>query len=355
MSRLSFGRRSAYLVAVLGIGAALALSACSGVQNTSTRHGAVQVANDTGIDPKAPKHATIGLISYNIASPGIKLYHDIFIQQAQKIGWTVKSVDTNGDAVAAVNQVKQWVSEKVNAIVVDTIPNTLMAGAISAAQAAGIPWFSVSSGWVPGVTNDVGANDWASGAELTTALIAKMGYKGNILKFDWEGLPAVAARSAGFDAVLKSFPQVHLLKNIELKIPGWADDAYQQTLNYLQSHKDVNAIWLPWDDFATNVVRAIQQSGMANKIIVGGFDLDPSAADLLRQNGPFQMSNALNIPAFAVSTINLLSQKLAGKAVPTATYVPNCLATPQNIPATGGREQLSFWRNCYGANLALEK
>jgi len=342
------------LAAVLSLGVVLA-GCTSAAQNNTSSPGSSATASGGSTGAAVNGKITIGLVSHNIASPGIKLYRDAFVADAAKLGWTVKSVDTAGDVVAAVNQTKQWVSQGVSAIVVDTIPNNLMTEGIAAANAAKIPWFSVSSGWEKGVTNETTANEFVSGSELATALINKMGRKGNIIELTWSALPAVLARANALETEVKAQKDVKIVKKVELKVPGWAEDANKQVTNYLQTNKDVQAIWMPWDDFAPDVVRAVTQAGMADKIIIGGFDLDSSAADLLRKNGPFQMSNALNIPAFAALQVRLLKQVLAGQTVEPITYVPNCLATPQNIPKTGGREQSSFWLNCYQAPVDLEK
>jgi simple sugar transport system substrate-binding protein len=295
---------------------------------------------------------TIGLISHNIASPGIKLYRDVFVSLAEARGWEVKSVDTAGDVVAAVNQVKQWVDEGVDVVVNDTVPNDLMTDGIAAAEEAGVPWFSVSAGGgVDGVTNEAEANEYASGSQLGLAMVDKMGGEGKILRLTWSGLQSIRERAAALDAIVATRPDVTIAETIELKVPGWADDAYKQVTNYLQTHDDIKAIWMPWDDFAVDVARAVEESGQ--DIFIGGFDLDDSAADALRSGGPFQMTNALNIPAMATLQVDLIAQEAAGGDVPSISYVPNCLATPENIPAEGGRDSADFWTSCYEAPLKL--
>jgi len=354
MRKLGLVRRIA--AGCAGIVVVVSLAACTSTADEAKSDSSSSQAAGGGSSGGGgdSKDLTIGLISHNVASPGIKLYRDVFTRLAEAQGWTVKSVDTAGDVVAAVNQTKQWIDEGVDVIVNDTVPNELMTDGIKAAQAAHVPWFSVSAGTAAGVTNEAEANEFVSGSTLATAMINQMGGKGNILRLTWSGLQPVRERAAALDAVVTERPGVKIVQTIELQVPGWADDAYKQVTNYLQTHKDVNAIWMPWDDFAPDVVRAVTESGQ-DKIIVGGFDLDDAAADQLRQNGPFKMTNALNIPAFAALQVNLIPDAVSGKDVPAVSYVPNCLATPDNIPDQGGRDSTEFWTSCYSQPLDLEK
>lgn len=327
-------------------------SACTSSADTDADDGSADRESSEVAAGAEVDDLTIGLISHNIASPGIKLYRDVFTQLAEDRGWTVKSVDTAGDVVAAVNQTKQWVDEGVDVIVNDTVPNDLMTDAIASANAADVPWFSVSSGaGVEGVTNEAQANEFASGSQLAIALIDEMGGEGNILRLTWSGLQSIRERSAALDAVVSEREGVKVVDTIELKVPGWAEDSYRQVTNYLQTHDDVDAIWMPWDDFAVDVARAVEESGQ--DVIVAGFDLDDAAADQLRAKGPFKMSNALNIPAMAATSVDLIAQEAAGATVPPVSYIPNCLATQDNIPAQGGRDSVDFWTECYEAPLAL--
>ena len=335
---------------VLAVGS---VSACTSSADTSGEEGSSDTSAEGTEAGANVDDLTIGLISHNIASPGIKLYRDVFTDLAEERGWTVKSVDTAGDVVAAVNQTKQWVDEDVDVIVNDTVPNDLMTDGIAAAQEADVPWFSVSAGaGVKGVTNEVEANEYASGSQLGLNLVDAMGGEGNILRLTWSGLQSIRERAAALDAIVATREGVNIVETIELKVPGWADDAYRQVTNYLQTHDDVDAIWMPWDDFAVDVARAVEESGQ-DDIIIAGFDLDDSAADLLRAGGPFKMTNALNIPAMAARSVELIAQEAAGDEVPAISYIPNCLATQENIPAEGGRDSVEFWTTCYEAPLQL--
>lgn len=352
MRKIGRGRKAAQLVvgAVLATGA---LTACTSTADQTAKESSDESSSASDANVADVDNLTIGLISHNIASPGIKLYRDVFTQLAEDRGWTVKSVDTSGDVVAAVNQTKQWIDEGVDVIVDDTVPNDLMTDGIEAASEAGVPWFSVSAGGgVDGVTNEVEANEYASGSQLGLALVDAIGGKGNILRLTWSGLQSIRERSAALDAIAATRPGVKIVETIELKVPGWADDAYKQVTNYLQTHDDVDAIWMPWDDFAVDVARAVKESGQDN-IIIGGFDLDDSAADLLRQGGPFVMTNALNIPAMASKSVQLIAEEASGGDVPSISYIPNCLATQDNIPAEGGRDSVDFWTKCYEEPLNL--
>jgi ABC-type sugar transport system substrate-binding protein len=348
-----YQRATAAALAVSAIGLFMTVGAGAGA-SVAPRAAVHGHSSGLAASPRAAKKVTIGFISDNIASSGILLYKTAFMAQAKKYGWTVKAVDTNGNVVNAVTQAEQWVSQGVTAIVDDTVDNASMTAAITAASAAKIPWFSVSSGWVTGVTNEVETNEVANGANLAQSLAEAMGGKGNILQLDWAALPAVAQQDSGVAAVFSAlYPNIHILQTIQLKVPGWAQDAYTQVTNYLQSNTNVQAIIIPWDDFAANVVSAVDQAGLGKKIIIAGFDMDPGTTALLRGNTPFKMTEALNIPAFAVKTALNIKAYLAHQGVPPVSSVPTCLATHANAPKTGGLSNKAFWKSCYSQPAVL--
>lgn len=344
---LKFRRVTAAALAVSAIG--LFMTAGGGANAAvSSKTTAATHSASASVSPRVAKKVVIGFISYNIASSGVLLYKTAFLAEAKKYGWTVKAVDTNGNVVNAVTQAEQWISQGVTAIVDDTIDNASMSAAINQAVAAKIPWFSVSSGWVNGVTNEVETNEVTNGANLAQSLAEKLGGKGNILQLDWAALPAVAQQDAGVAAVFSAlYPNIHVVQTIQLKVPGWAQDAYNQVTNFLQANQNIQAIIIPWDDFAANVVQAVDQAGLGKKIIIAGFDMDPGTTSLLLGNTPFKMTEALNIPAFAVATALNIKAVLAGKTVPPVSSVPTCLATGANAPKTGGLSNKTFWKNCY--------
>jgi ribose transport system substrate-binding protein len=300
-------------------------------------------------DPSADlSDVEIGLVSINAASPGVKLYSDVVVELAEERGWTIRTVDTAGDIVAAQNQLKEWIAQDFDALVIDTIPNEALTDAVAEANAAGIPWFSVASGVVDGITNEVTANEEVSGTALTEAFVELLEGSGRVVKLNWTGLEATRTRDEAFHAVVEQYPDIEVAREVELAVPGWNEDAYNQMTNILTAETDIRGVWLGWDDFAPDVVRAIEQAGLEDQIVVAGFDLDPAAADLLRANGPFQMTNALPIPDEARWTVEAIETVLSGGTVDTLTYVDNCLATPDNIPAEGGRESEEFWQACKG-------
>ena len=339
------------LLASLALALMLLLVACGGGDAGS--EGDAGDTTDAGEASGESEAATseltdveIGMVSHNAASPGIKLYADVFTAAAEERGWTVNYVDTAGDVVAAQNQINEWIAAGVDAIVVDTIPNEGLTDAIAQANEAGIPYFSVASGFVEGVTNEVTANEEESGRELTEALVEELGGEGRIVKLNWTGLEPLRQRDEAFKEVVAEHEGIEVVREVELKVPGWNEDAYTQVTNILQSDPEIDAIWLGWDDFAPDVVRAIEEAGLQDQIIVAGFDLDPAAADLLRQDGPFQMTNALPIPDEARATVENIETVLTGGTVEEIQYLDNCLATPETIPAEGGRESDEFWDNC---------
>ena len=140
-------------------------------------------------------------------------------------------------------------------------------------------------------------------------------------------------------------PGIKVVRDIEVKVPGQVEDAYAQVTNALQSDKNIDAIWIGWDELAPPVVRAIEEAGLKDKIFVVGFDGNPFAWDLIRKGSPYIMEPANPFPPMgekAVSTIETIVG--GGDLASHVIYMKPCLVNEQTVPAQGESPKLGRLR-----------
>lgn len=329
MRKSTLARAAATTAAV----AALAALAGAGMGTAAT----------TGTAAKK-KGVTIGFVAVNLNSPSITRIKDAFVKSAKAKGWTVNVYDGQGDQNATNNAANNFIQQGVSAIVNDASPNQQMTGVMAKAHAAKIPFISIYGGAMPGVDLEIGTNEFINASAITQWMVDKLAGKGNVIKENWTVLQALRDRDHAFHAVLQDQKGIKIVKEIEIKVPGQVDDAYNQTLNALRANPNVQAIWIGWDELAPSVVRALQQLKLDKKVTVVGFDGNPFAWDLIRSGSPYKIEPANPFEPMGERAVAAVADLIAGKTYsPNTVYMRPCIITEQTVPAAG---KYPNWATC---------
>jgi ABC-type sugar transport system substrate-binding protein len=282
----------------------------------------------------------VGVVAVNYNSPSIQVQADSAIAAARERGWEVELFDGQGDQVATNNAAMAYIDRGFKAIINIASANTQMSAVISYANEKDVPFVSTFSGLVPGIVADIGSNNTADAAISATELVGRIDGQGHVVKLNWNVLPALRERDAGFRAVVGEYPGIKLTE-IEVKVPGQVDDAYAQMQNLLLSNNDIVAVWVGWDELAAPVARAIQQAGKENDIFVASQDGIEEAVALIRAGSAVKLTVAYDVPGMGVKAVQVTADALEGKFPATrALTLKPCLITQETAPAKG--EQIDF-------------
>jgi ribose transport system substrate-binding protein len=292
----------------------------------------------------AAKKLTVGLVAVNLNSPSITRIKDAFVRSAKARGWTVKVFDGRGDQAATNNAAMGFIQRHVSAVVNDASPNNQMTNVIKAAHSKKIPFISIYGGYVPGVDLEIGTNEFINASLVTQWMVDHMHGKGKVIKENWTVLQALRDRDHAFDAVMQDQKGIDVVKKIEIKVPGQVQDAYQQTLATLRSNRDVNAVWIGWDELAPPVVRAIKQLHLDKKVFVVGFDGNPFAWDLIRSGSPYKIEPANPFEPMGERAVTAVSDIVAGKKpADPEVFMRPCVITQKTVPPAG---KFPDWKTC---------
>lgn len=277
----------------------------------------------------------VAVFSVNGASPSIHAMIESATAAAKARGWAVETYDGNGDQVATNNQVSTFITRGFDALINIASANTQMGPVIAKASAAHIPFVSTFSGMVPGITVDIGSNNVADGVFSASALAARIDGEGEVLKLNWTVLPALAERDAGFHAVMGEYKKIKVTE-MELKVPGQVDDAFNKVTDFLAGHKNVKAIWMGWDEVGVAAARAVQQSHLDKKPFVVSMDGNDAAYDLIREGSPLWLTVAYDVNGMGVQAVEAAADAVDGKAFPERQiYKKPCLITKETAPPKG--------------------
>ena len=333
-------------LAAATLATALALTGCSMSDdgNTESEGSNDSTSSEEGTAGEPVGDLSIGFVAVNLNSPSINGIKDQFVEAAEEKGWSVEVFDGQGDQAATNNAASDFISRGVDVIVNNSSPNAQMTGVMKEADSAGIPFVSIYGGFVEGVDAEIGTNEFINSTMVTAEMVNRLDGNGRIVKLNWTVLQALRDRDAGFKAVISENPGIEVVREIEVKVPGQVEDSYAQLTNLLQSDKNIDAIWLGWDELAPSAVRAIEEAGLEDKVFAMGFDGNAFAWDLIREGSPYVLEPANPFPLMGGKAVETIETIVGGGELPSkVVYMKPCLVNEQTVPAEGEEPD---WENC---------
>lgn len=258
---------------VLGLGV-LTVGLVSGC-GTSTNSSA---AGQTPAQGKANSEYTIGFAVSTINNPFFVAMSNGVKQEAAKEGVKVIVDNGNNDPATQLNQVQDFIQQKVNAIVLNPTDSQGLASAVAAANKAKIPVVtldrSVSSG---DVSCFIASDNVQAGKMAADEIIKALNGQGKVVELQGIiGTSAERDREQGFDQ------EIATAKGIQVVAKQTANFDRSKALNVmqniLQANPDVKGVFAQNDEMALGALKAIQQSNKTGIAIVG-IDGEKEAVD----------------------------------------------------------------------------
>lgn len=194
-----------------------------------------------------------------------------FEKEAETRGWDVRVSDTAGDFGLLVSRIQDAVSQDVDAIVLGMGDPAQMTAGLQKAKEAGIPVFGLDAGLADGVVLNVTSDNNGLGRLAAEMLVEAIGGKGNVVMFTHDPHPGVRARGAGAREVFKNYPEVNVVREVHIEVPGPVDFARSTTADILTSMPKgtLDGIWAGWDEPAFGATQAIERAGRTELRVVG--------------------------------------------------------------------------------------
>ena len=255
---------------------------------------------------------------------GQKQIFDGFRIPAEAKGWNVVSVTSGGDAQKQINDVNDFITQGVDAIVAVPDDSAGICVAVAAAEEAGIPFYTIDRSAVGCqmemtvlADNNLGGNQ--SGNAVVAHLTNKYGEpKGTVLHITGNLAQNVAQlRKAGFDEIINQHPNIeHITKDGE-----WQVEKGVQIVRDVLSVRDVDAIYLHSDcAYSESTVQTLKEMdqyaprGEDGHIFIAAIDGCSSALNLIREGSTDQASGQ-PIPDFGSMVVVYIEKKLNGEAI----------------------------------------
>ncbi|MBD9599561.1 sugar ABC transporter substrate-binding protein [Pseudomonas sp. PDM10] len=242
--------------------------------------------------------------------------------------------DARSDVVKQLSQVESFISQKVDAIVVNPVDTAATKKITEAAVKAGIPLVYVNRRpddlKLPKGVVTVASNDLEAGEMQMQYLADKMGGKGDIVILLGDlANNSTTNRTKGVKDVLAKYPNI----KIEQEQTGtWLRDKGMTLVNdWLTQGRKFDAVIANNDEMAIGAAMALQQAGVEKgSVLIAGVDGTPDGLNAIKK-GNMAVSVFQDAKGQADGSIDTAVKMAKNEPVEQAVWVPYRLITPQNV------------------------
>ena len=217
------------------------------------------------------------------------------------------------------SQIEDFITRRVDAIIVCPVDSRGIGPAIKRANEAKIPVFTADIAAQEGEVISHIASDNVAGGRLAGEYLAKaLGGKGKIAVIDQPTISSVLDRVQGFKEAIARNPEMQIVADVNGE--GVRDKALQVAADILQAHPDLDGIFGINDDSALGTLDAVLQFKRENLVIVG-YDATPPAVDAILKNTALKADVVQYPKKIGAITIMKISDYFAGTTVPKVVPV----------------------------------
>ena len=237
-------------------------------------------SNQAGKDTGAEKKGIIAYSPLTLSNPFFKVIGDHIKSEAEKNGYETLMVDPDMDVKKQSDQMDDFISRGVTAIILVPCDRLSIGPAVKAANGKGIPVFTVDAKCAAegaNIAGHVGTDNYQGGKLAGKAMIKALGENGGkVLVLDFKKANSCVLRVNGFKEVINTYntgrSDGKIVIVAELDGNGARTEGYQSTADALQAHDDLAAVFAINDPSALGAYTAIEEAKRQDQIKIIGFD-----------------------------------------------------------------------------------
>jgi len=239
--------------------------------------------------------------------------------EAAKNGYELIVTAGEFDLGKQSSQVEDFITRKVDAIVLCPVDSRGIGPAIRKANEAKIPVFTADIASQEGEVVCHVASDNVAGGHLAGEYLAKLlNGKGNVAIIDQPTVTSVLDRVQGFKEAIAKYPGIRIVTDVNGE--GVRDRAMQVSSDVLQANPDLQGIFGINDDSALGALDAVQQFHRDGISIIG-YDATPPAADAIVR-GTALKADVIQYPKkIGETTIAKIKEYFSGTTLPKVVPV----------------------------------
>ncbi|MEU6521888.1 substrate-binding domain-containing protein [Streptomyces sp. NPDC046924] len=293
--------------------------------------GALSFLHNGSSEAKAQK---VGLSVSTLNNPFFVQIREGAQEEAKKQGLDLTVTDAQNDASQQANQLQNFTSGGLDAIIVNPVDSDAAGPAVRSANKADIPVIAVDRGVNKAETSALVASDnVAGGRQGAEALAEKLGGEGTIVILQGQaGTSASRERGSGFAEGLKEYPGIKVVA----KQPADFDrtKGLDVMTNLLQAHPDIDGVFAENDEMALGAIKALG-SKAGKSVQVVGFDGTPDGLEAVEQ-GTLYASVAQQPRELGRIAVDNALRVAEGEKIDETVMVPVKVVTKENVAEFSG-------------------
>ncbi|HEL0218722.1 TPA: substrate-binding domain-containing protein [Streptococcus equi subsp. zooepidemicus] len=317
---MTFGKKLGFLALILSM--VLVLGACG-----KTGLGGSSSESTKETTKKEAKDLKLGVSISTTNNPYFVAMKDGLDKAAKKTGVAIKVADAQDDAARQADDVQNFISQRVDALLINPVDSDAIVPVIKAANTAHIPVILIDRGSNGGeVLTTVASDNVEAGKMAADFIVKKLGDKAKT--FELSGVPGASAtvdRGNGFNSIAKE----HLTVLSSQSAGFDRAKALNTAQNMIQANKDVQVIFAQNDEMALGAAQAVKAAGLKNVLIVG-IDGQPAAHQAI-EKGDLTATIAQQPAKMGEIAIQAAVDHYQGKAIDKETVSPIYLVTKENV------------------------
>jgi ribose transport system substrate-binding protein len=270
----------------------------------------------------------IGLSISTLNNPFFVSLRDGAQQAADEAGVELIVSDAQNDAATQQDDVQNFVTQQVDAILVNPVDSEAVVPAVQAANQADIPVIALDRGASGGEIATLIASDNVEGGRLAGEELIELVGSGPVAQL--EGIPGASPtrdRGQGFEEAINAQDAVELVASQTANFDR--AEGLNVTENILQSNPEIKGIFAQNDEMALGAVRALgNRAGTDVKIV--GFDAVEDALKAI-QDGKMNATVAQQPDRIGSLGVENAMKVIEGESVDENIPVPVKLVTEENV------------------------
>lgn len=314
-------KRLACRIPIAALAAALALSSCARKPSEPSGDAAAKTLQ-IAVIPKGTTHEFWKSIHAGAVRAGRELGVEVIWKGPQK----------EDDRAQQITVVEDFISRGVDGIVLAPLDDRALVRPVQDAVREKIPVVVIDSG-LQGTdyVSYVATDNYKGGVLAARRLGELLGGRGRIFLIRYqEGSASTVQREAGFyETVTKEFPGLEILVKDQYA-GATTETAYQLAENLISRFPNVEGVFAPNESSTFGTLRALQESGLAGKVVFVGFDSSPKLVQGLR-DGDIQGLVIQNPAKMGYLGVKTIVAHLRGEPVEKVVDTGVVLATRDNM------------------------
>ncbi|MGB2868891.1 MAG: substrate-binding domain-containing protein [Bacteroidota bacterium] len=261
-------------------------------------------------------------IGVSLLTRGHMFYRDLeegLKGEAAKNNYELIIAAAEFDLGKQISQIEDFVSRKVDVIILCPVDSKGVGPGIKEANKAGIPVFTADITAEEGtVVCHVASNNLAGGNLAGEYLAKVLKGKGNIAIINQPVVTSVLDRVQGFREAIAKYPNMKIVADVNGE--GVRDKSLQAASDILQANPKLDGIFGINDESALGALDAVQQFKRTSVAIVG-YDATPPAVDAIKKGTALKADVMQHPKNIGMTTIQKIHDYLSGSTVPKVVPV----------------------------------